>query len=407
MSNAATQHVNRRSFLKASAAAAAAFTIVAPAAVRSAVANSKIQIGLAGCGGRGRWIGNLFQQNASAKVTAVYDYFKDRADAAGDALKVDAPKRFTGLDGFKQLLASGVDAVAVESPPYFHPEQAVAALEAGKHVYLAKPIAVDVPGCLAIVDAAKKANGKLSVLVDFQTRVNEFYMGAAQRIREGLLGKPVSGQVYYIAGRLGKQAEGDTQMARLRNWVFDKALSGDIIVEQNIHVLDVANWFLNGHPVKACGTGGRKARVDVGDCWDHFLVQYWYPDDVLMDFCSAQYTERYDDLCCRIFGTNGTVDSHYGGNVNILAKTGGYRGGNTGPIYQEGAVTNIKNFCNSIASQKYLDNAEESAMSNLTAILGRIAAYEGRMVTWEEMLKANTKLDARLDLPANGSEWHG
>jgi len=406
MSQTNTNEVGRRDFLKA-AAVTTGLTMVSASAVRSAEANSKIQIGLIGCGGRGKWIGDLFQQSANAKVTAVYDYFKDRADAAGEQLKVDANKRFTGIDGYKALLQSGVDAVAVESPPYFHPEHAVAAIEAGKHVYLAKPIAVDVPGCMAIVNAAKKVQGKLSVLVDFQTRVNEFYMGAAQRIREGMIGKPVSGQVYYIAGRLGKQAEGQTQMARLRNWVFDKALSGDIIVEQNIHVLDVANWFLNGHPVKANGTGGRKARVDVGDCWDHFLVQYYYPDDVLMDFCSAQYTQRYDDLCCRIFGTMGTVDSHYGGNVNILAKTGGYRGGNTGPIYQEGAVTNIKNFCASIANNKYLDNSEESANSNLTAILGRIAAYEGRMVTWNEMMQANTKLDAKLDLPANGSEWRG
>ncbi len=406
MSQTLGTNVARRGFLK-TAAVTTGLTIVSPSALRSAVANSKIQIGLIGCGGRGKWIGELFQQHANAKVTAVYDYFKDRADAAADQLKVDPNKRFTGLDGYKTLLASGVDAVAVESPPYFHPEQAVAAIDAGKHVYLAKPIAVDVPGCMAIVNAAKKVKNKLSVLVDFQTRANEFYIGAAQRVHDGLIGKPVSGQVYYVAGRLGKQAEGDSPMARLRNWVFDKALSGDIIVEQNIHVLDVANWFLNGHPVKASGTGGRKARVDVGDCWDHFLVHYYYPDDVLMDFCSAQYTQRYDDLCCRIFGTNGTVDSHYGGNVNILAKTGGYRGGNTGPIYQEGAITNIKNFCASIENGKYVDNTEESANSNLTAILGRIAAYEQRIVTWNEMMQANTKLDAKLDLPANGSEWRG
>jgi predicted dehydrogenase len=403
-----SQHnqVGRRDFVKA-AAATAGMTILSAPAVRGADANSKIKVGLLGCGGRGKWIGNLFQENANAKIVAVYDYFRDRANAAGEQLKVDADRRYVGLHGYKELLNSDVEAVAIESPPYFHPEHAVAALAAGKHVYLAKPISVDVAGCQAIVEAAKKVKGKLSVLVDFQTRVNEFYMGAAQRIRDGLIGKPISGQVYYIASRLGKQAEGDSPMARLRNWVFDKALSGDIIVEQNIHVIDVANWFLGGHPLKAYGTGGRKARVDVGDCWDHFLVQYWYPNDVLMDFCSAQYTQRYDDLCCRIFGTNGTVDSHYGGNVNILAKTGGYRGGNTGNIYAEGAITNIKNFCQSIAEGKYLDNAQESANSNLAAILGRTAAYEGRMVTWDELIQSNAKLDAKLDLPANGPDWRG
>ncbi|HEX2972735.1 MAG TPA: Gfo/Idh/MocA family oxidoreductase [Tepidisphaeraceae bacterium] len=398
--------VGRRDFVKATAATAG-MTIISASAARGADANTQLKVGLIGCGGRGKWIGNLFQENANAKIVAVYDYFRDRANEAGDQLKVDTDRRYVGLQGYKELLNSDVDAVAIESPPYFHPEHAVAALAAGKHVYLAKPIAVDVPGCLAIVEAAKKVKGKLSVLVDFQTRVNEFYMGAAQRIRDGLIGKPISGQVYYVAGRLGKQAEGDSPMARLRNWVFDKALSGDIIVEQNIHVLDVANWFLGGHPTKACGTGGRKGRVDVGDCWDHFLAHYWYPNDVLMDFCSAQYTERYEDLCCRIFGTKGTVDSHYGGNVNILAKTGGYRGGNTGNIYTEGAIANIKNFCRSIADGQYLDNAQESANSNLTAILGRMAAYEGRMVTWDEMIQANIKLDAKLDLPANGPDWRG
>jgi predicted dehydrogenase len=206
-------------------------------------------------------------------------------------------------------------------------------------------------------------------------------------------------------------------MARLRNWVFDIALSGDIIVEQNIHALDVACWFLQGHPVKAMGTGGRKARTDVGDCWDHFVVTYWFParqgdavaspDDVLLDFSSGQFTQRFDDICCRIYGTLGTFDSHYGGNVNILAKTGGYRGGQTSGIYKEGAVANIKRFADAVLAAKPIHNIEDSANSTLTAILGRTAAYEGRTVTWDEMIKANKKLDAKLNLPADGPEWKG
>jgi predicted dehydrogenase len=398
-------HIGRREFLQG--AAAAGITVVSSSAVRGAEANAKIKLGLIGCGGRGKWIANLFQQDGNYQITAVYDYFKDRADAAGQALGVEPAKRFVGLDGHKKLLDSGVEAVAIISPPYFHPEHAVAAIEAGKHVYLAKPIAVDVPGCLAIVNAAEKVKDKLSVWVDFQTRANEFYIEAAKRVHEGLLGKPISGQVYYIASRLGAQAQGNTPMARLRNWVFDIALSGDIIVEQNVHVLDVANWMLQAHPLKAYGTGGRKCRTDVGDCWDHFLVQYWYPNDVLMDFSSAQYTSRYDDLCCRIFGTKGTLDTHYGGDVWIHCTSGGYRGGNTGPIYAEGAVNNIKTFAAALKSAKPINNAQESANSTLTGILGRTAAYEGRMVTWDEMIKANVKLDAKLDLPADGATWKG
>jgi predicted dehydrogenase len=401
--------MGRREFLQAAAGAAATagLAVVAPQAVRGFEANSKIQLGVIGCGGRGTWIAGLFAADGRYQVAALADYFKDRVTAAGEKLGVPADRRFIGLDGYKQLLQGQVDAVAVETPPCFHPEQAVAAIQAGKHTYIAKPIAVDVPGALAIPAAAAKVKDRLSVLVDFQTRANEFYLGAFEKIKEGLIGKPVCGQAYYYAGRLGVQAKPGSETARLRNWVFDIALSGDIIVEQNIHALDVACWFLQGHPVKAAGTGGRKARTDVGDCWDHFVVTYWYPDDVLLDFSSGQFTQGYADICCRIYGNLGTVDSHYGGLVNIRAKTGGYRGGQTTGIYQDGAVANIQRFAESILAAKPIQNIQESAESTLTAILGRTAAYEGRTVTWDEMIKANAKLDAKLNLPANGPETKG
>jgi len=401
--------MGRREFLKAAAGAAATagLAVVAPQAVRGFEANSKIQLGVIGCGGRGKWIAGLFAEDGRYQVSALADYFKDRVTAAGEKLGVPPDRRFIGLDGYKQLLQGKVDAVAIETPPCFHPEQAVAAIQAGKHTYIAKPIAVDVPGALAIPAAAGQVKDRLSVLVDFQTRANEFYQGAFGKIKEGLIGKPVCGQAYYYAGRLGAQAKPGSETARLRNWVFDIALSGDIIVEQNIHALDVACWFLQGHPVKAAGTGGRKARTDVGDCWDHFVVTYWYPDDVLLDFSSGQFTQGYDDICCRIYGSLGTVDSHYGGLVNIRAKTGGYRGGQTTGIYKDGAVANIQRFAESLLAAKPIQNIQESAESTLTAILGRTAAYEGRTVTWDEMIKANAKLDAKLNLPANGPEWKG
>jgi len=399
--------VGRRSFLKLAAATTAGLTILPSGAARGAQANSKLELGIIGCGGRGKWIAELFEQNANAKVVAVHDYFRDRAREAGEKFQVDETRRYVGLDGYKQLVADKVDAVAVESPPYFHPEQTVAALEAGKHVYLAKPIAVVVPGCTAIAEAAKKVEGKRSVLVDFQTRNNEFFRGAAQRVHEGMIGDPVLGHVFYHCGRLNIQAPPGSETARLRNWVFDKALSGDIIVEQNIHVLDVANWYLQAHPVRALGTGGRKARVDVGDCWDHFVVTYWYPNDVLVDFSSRQFGEGYDDLCIRLYGALGTVDSHYGGDVRIRGSKSGWAGGKTGDIYKQGAVNNIKDFCASIFEGKYINTASESATSTMTSILGRIAAYENRMVTWDEMLAANGRLDPKLDLPADGPERTG
>src|SRR3954466_10528395 len=284
----------RREFL--AGAAATAFTIATSSHVRAADSNSKIEMGIIGVGGRGAWIGELFNESKQAKVVAVADYFKDRVDEAGEKLNVSASRRYTGLDCYKKLLEGKLDAVAIISPPYFHPQQAVAALEAGKHVYLAKPIAVDVPGCNAIVAAAEKLKDKQSLWVDFQTRADEFYQGAFAKICEGLIGDPVCGQSYYHSGRLDVKAKGDSPMARLRNWVFDQRLSGDIIVEQNIHVLDVANWYLRGHPVKAVGTGGRRVRTDVGDCWDHFEVIFTYPNDVIIDFSSTQFIYGFGDL---------------------------------------------------------------------------------------------------------------
>lgn len=394
--------VQRRDFLKTAATAATALSILPARTVFGFDANNKVELGITGCGGRGTWIGNLFEQHGNAKVVAVHDYFKDRTDRAREMFDLAPERCHNDLEGHQALVAGSLDAVAVESPPYFHPEQAVATLDAGMHLYLAKPIAVDVPGCMAIVEAAKRNSGKLSAWVDFQTRANESFQGAAQRIHQGFIGKPVSGQFYYYCGRLNIRTEPGTDTARMRNWMFDIALSGDIIVEQNIHVLDVANWYLQGHPLKAVGTGGRKARTDVGDCWDHFVVTYTYPDDVLVDFSSGQFTYGYDDLCMRLYGSEGTVDSHYGGDVILRGKNKSWEGEKTNTIYESGAVANIVKFCDSIRNNTPIDNTLESAHSTMTSILGRMAAYQHREVTWDEMVNANETLDPKLDLPSDG-----
>ncbi|GMU91742.1 MAG: hypothetical protein AMXMBFR4_08000 [Candidatus Hydrogenedentota bacterium] len=394
--------LNRRDFMHT--AAATGLVAISSRTAFGAEANSKLELGLIGCGGRGIWLGNLFQTNSNTKVVAVHDYFRDQADLAGNRLDVPTERRYVGMDGYKQLIDSGVDAVAIVSPPCFHPAQAVAAMEAGKHVWLAKPIAVDVPGCQSIVDAASRVKGKLTTFVDFQTRAMPVYREAVQRVREGAIGDLVCGQVFYHTGRLGLKARPGTETARLRNWVFDKALSGDIIVEQNIHVIDVANWILNATPIEAWGTGGRRVRTDVGDCWDHFLVTYRYPNDVLIDFSSTQFNYGFEDLCDRIFGSEGTVETHYGGQVFIKNKMGGWPGGGTDTIYQEGVINNIHAFTASLESGNYLDNIQESAASNLSAILGRMAAYRQATVTWDEMLAEGEKLDPHFTLPDDGPE---
>lgn len=394
------EKLGRRHFLKKTAVGMSGLSIVQSASVRGTPANSRLELGIIGCGGRGRFIGRLFREHTDTQVVSLHDYFRDKVEVLGQEFDVATSRRYVGLEGYLRLLEDQLDAVAIMSPPYFHPQQTVDSLQAGKHVFLSKPVAVDVPGCKTILTAAEQARGRLSILVDFQTRADSLFQEAVRRVHSGAIGQPVLGQVFYQAGRLTPKAAGESPVARLRNWVFDQRLSGDIIVEQNIHVIDVANWYLDSHPVKAFGTGGRKARTDVGDCWDHFVVTFWYPGDILVDFSSGQYLKGYSDLCIRVYGSEGTVDSHYAGSVQI---TGDHEwpGGTNESLYRTGAVENIKNFYGSVVDNRPLyETVQPSVQSNLTSILGRMAAYQEGTVTWEEMMEANEKIEAALNLPS-------
>jgi predicted dehydrogenase len=386
----------RRAFLQG---ATGGLLILKPSTVFGSQANSAIELGLIGPGGRGSWIGGLFVEYTGARVVALADPFSDRLSAAQKKFKTDSSRLYKGLNGYRDLMASGLDAVAIESPPYFHPEQVAAAVAAGKHVYLAKPVAVDVPGCKSIMDSGEKAQGKLSFLVDFQTRARPVFQESAERIQRGEIGALVMGHVFYHTSRLRpKDAPGmSSAEARLRNWVFDKRLSGDIIVEQNVHVLDVANWYSSSTPLRAFGTGGRKARIDVGDCWDHFLVTYWYPGDVKVDFSSNQFLKGFHDMCIRFYGTEGTMEAHYGGAVRMTGDKQ-WNGAEKDDTGNGGAVANVKAFVESIRNGTFVNNAAVSAKSSLTAILGRMAAYRGGTLTWDEMMRSNETYEANLRL---------
>ncbi len=401
----ARKSLTRRRFMAGAGAAAVSFAVVKPQLVRGSAANSKINLGLIGCGGRGTWIAKLFREHGGYNVIAAADYFQDRADNLGDQLEVPQANRFTGLKGYLKLLDK-VDAVAIESPPYFHPEQAAAAVEAGKHTYVAKPIAVDVPGCMSIRNSGKRASAKkLAFLIDFQTRADPFYMEALRRLHEEkALGTIGFGQAIYHAtcpfGRMYDTWRSDPENAenRMRAWGLDKILSGDIITEQNIHTLDVMNWIMDVPPQWAVGTGGRKFRP-VGTCYDTFSVLFQYPNDIGITFSSRQcegHGTQPEGIRNRMFGTEGVLETEYGGQVLIRGKNF-YRGGSSPGIYQEGAVANIKTFYDSVTGGKF-DNptVDCSVRSNLITILGRTAAYERRMVTWDELLKSKEKLDANL-----------
>jgi predicted dehydrogenase len=392
----------RRNFLKT---AAGGLLILKPATVFGSQANSNVEVGLIGCGNRGNWIGPFFPEHTGARVVALADVVKSNLDSTAGKFKVDVSRAYYGPDAGKRLAQSSVDAVVIETPTYYHAEQALTAIEAGKHVYMAKPVAVDVPGCKSVLASGAKArDNKLSYWVDFQTRVRDVYRELATRVFRGDIGKPVLAQVFYYAGRPSKDKGTpgmDAGQRRMANFYMDKVLGGDIIVEQNIHVIDVANWLLQGHPVKAYGSGGRTdwrgTGFDAGDAWDHFLVQYHYADSVHADFSSNQLTSSFSDLCVRVFGIDGCADSHYGGSIRITGKNA-WVGAEKDDTFKGGAVENVKLFIASIREGKPIYNYEESVKSNLTAILGRTAAYLNREVTWDEMMKSNEKWTADLKL---------
>jgi myo-inositol 2-dehydrogenase / D-chiro-inositol 1-dehydrogenase len=391
--------VSRRQFLAQGGAAAAALaTAGSPALLGADSPGAGIPFGLIGCGGRGKWIAKLFQKHGGYQCVAVHDYFSDKADDAGNELGVPADRRFSGLNGYRKLLEQKLDAVAIESPPYFHPEQAASAIAAGKHVYLAKPLAVDVPGCLSIAESGRKATASGRCFqVDFQTRAMPDYQEALKRVHAGALGKIALAEATYHCGNTFDamndvlRKDPASLELRMRAWGLDKVLSGDVITEQNIHALDVAAWALNADPVKAYGMCGQ-VRGFAGTCHDHFAVVFYYPGNIVCSFNSKQYGHGYDDIMCRVYGMEGTLDTHYGGKVTVRCRDDAFNG-NSPNIYEAGAANNIATFHRNIVSGDCANpTVTPSVRSNLTTILGRTAAYRNQEVTWAEMMQAKEVL---------------
>ena len=391
--------------MKKTAAAAASLTILRSELVRGTQANSRIKLGLIGCGGRGVWIAGLFAAHGGYDVFAASDYFPDRTEALGTKLSVARERLFPGLSGYRRILESGVEAVAIESPPYFHPGQAAEAVAKGLHVFLAKPPAVDVPGCRTIAECGRSATAKRrAFLVDFQTRAHPAFIEALRRVRDGAIGEFVFGEADYHAESpweqyydLLRDNPKDPEV-RLRAWGLDRALSGDIITEQEIHALDVANWIMGEPPLWAVGTGGLKARPKVGSCWDHFVVYYQYPKDVAIQFSGRQFKGHgtAEGIKNRMFGSKGILETEYGGTVVIRGENF-FNGGRTAEIYESGAVNNIAAFHKAITQGDFTNpSVAPSVQSTLITILGRKAAFEGHRVTWDEIQKDEERLEPDL-----------
>ncbi len=384
--------VNRRTFV--AGMGAAGLIAATPALAKGYQANAKLQVGLIGCGGRGNWLTKLFQDTGKYQWVACADYYQDRVDATGEKLGIEAGRRYSGLSGYKRLLDSKLDAVVIETPPYFHPEQAAAAVNAGKHVFLAKPIAVDVPGCLSIGDSGKQATeNKLVFLVDFQTRANALYREALRRVRAGDIGKLVMGEAHYPWSSGGRGPAPTNPEEQLRSWYYVLPLSGDFIVEQAIHTLDVATWVADADPVRALGCGGRSLRP-AGSIWDHFAVNFEFPNDFVLSFTAIQTIPGVkDEISCRTFGSDGVIHTDYFGDVWIKG-TKPYEGGSTGNLYTTGAVTNIEEFYDCVTNGDVSNKTvAPSVRSNLTAVMGRMAGYRRGELTWDEMISSAERLE--------------
>ena len=396
---------NRRELFKA---AAGGILLLKPETVFGSQANSSVELGLIGCGGRGNWLAPFFPEYTGARIVALADVVKSHLDTTSQKLQVDAARLYHGPDAYRELAHSKVDGVIIETPTYFHAMQAAGAVDAGKHVFCAKPIAVDVPASKQFLAAGERARAKnLSFWVDFQSRAQPVFQEVASRIHRGDLGKVALAQVYYYANRPWKDRstpEMDPGQKRIVNWLGDRVISGDFIVEQNIHVIDMANWYLGGHPIKANGTGGRTdwsgTPCDTGDAWDHFVVTYWYPGDVHATFSSHQLNGGYSDLCVRCVGIHGCADTHYGGLVRIASPEPerAWMGAQKDDTFKSGCVNNIKTFVESVRTAKPVNNAAVAVESNLTAILGRTAAYQQRTVTWDELMASQEKWQLDLAL---------
>jgi len=398
--SAAGATLNRRGFILG-AAATAALAIVRPQAVRGAEANSRIEIGIVGHGGRGGWIAQLFQKHGGYQFTAIADYFPQVAQAGGEALGVEKARRFSGLSGYRKLIESKVQAVLLETPPYFFPEHAAAAAAAGCHVYMAKPVAVDVPGALAIEAAGNRAAGqKRCILVDYQMPTDPINIEVAKRVREGGLGPLAQVVTTGICGGFGDPPRTATLESRLQRlvWVNDVALGCDYIGNYDIHALDAAVWVLGRRPAAALGASRICRANPNGDGRDVCSVVYDYADGLVHNhFGQALKNNTDGELSVRLYGQAANALVNYWGKAFVRGGPQHYPGGPVENLYEAGAVRNIAAFHQNVTQGRFENETVRRAVDGvLTCILGREAAARRTRLSMDELLKENRRLEVDL-----------
>lgn len=394
----------------------ASSTVVAGAALTSAVPASAmaggffsagsdtVKVGLVGAGGRGSGaiIQALNSRSSNVELSAIGDVYPNRVNGTLGAMRrelgegVPLPAedhRFTGLDAFLRVLESDCQVVMLCTPPGFRPMQFEEAIRAGKHVFMEKPVAVDVPGVRRVLKATEEAKQKgLAVAVGLQRRHEEAYRDIIERLQNGAIGDIVTARVYWnqgslwVADRLPDESELSYQ---IRNWLYFNWLSGDHIVEQHIHNLDVINWIMNDYPVTAYGMGGRQVRTGPhhGQIFDHHAVEYTYANGVKMFSQCRQIPECADSVTEWVHGTRGSCDIA-GGRIfdssgALIYQTSGSRGG-----HQQEQTDLFADLARGVIPNE----GEYGAKSTMTAIMGRLATYSGKMID------LNRAMDSEISL---------
>jgi myo-inositol 2-dehydrogenase / D-chiro-inositol 1-dehydrogenase len=421
--------MNRREFVQTTALTASGLLLVKPATAFGYQANSTVRLGLLGCGSRGTSVATSFAKNTSAHVAALADIFPDQLNAGREHFNqlnsslgrqpIDDKLLFHGPRAFEQLIASpDVDLIQISTPPFFHVQHLETAVASGKHVYCEKPVGIDVKQARQALEIAKRVKPSQSVAVGFQCRNAPPIAAVAERIRSGALGKIVSVIANYNApASLEKKREGASpEEYRLRNWLWDRALSGDILVEQNIHIIDLCNWTLGAHPVKASATGGRNVLTHAGDCWDNYQVDYLYPGDMHLSFASTQFGDYGGfDAGLKFFGASGSATMPYSGPVKILgaqawawqdAKDATTQAG-SGQFAANGSFSDNLEFADRDKERSFIESITSGPRHNeiaagvetaLSCMLGRMAGYQGHPVTWDELLAHGETYELGMNL---------
>lgn len=400
-----TSNLTRRDFMNTAAAGAAALAISPAVLARAARGGEELRVGVIGCGGRGTGAAvNALEADPATRLVALADLFEDRLKSSLEYLagredfagrvQVTPERRYTGFDAYSRLLADGgVDYVICATPPHFRPEHVRASIEAGCHVFMEKPAAVDPAGVRMVIEAGETADRKgLSVVAGTQRRHQDNYLQAMQRIEDGAIGEVLGGSCYWNQGGLWvheRKPEYSEIEWQCRNWLYFCWLSGDHICEQHVHNLDVMNWALGGPPQRALGMGGRQVRTDVkyGNIFDHFAIEYDYGDG-----------RSVTSMCRQIDGCAGRVEERIRGSAGRAVTRHGYSqivGSNAWKATgrDNPYATEHVDLIASIRGQRpRLNEARQVAESTLTAIMGRMSAYSGKEVAWEEALSADLRL---------------